>query len=104
MKISKSISSILVGLVALNSQAAQIEVTITNLTQGIYYTPFVVAAHDDSFHIFQVGEEASEALQAQAEGGAIGGVVTLATDAGAVVEENPAGGFSQYKCLSGYRE
>jgi hypothetical protein len=93
MKITKAIGSLLIGFAALNSHAQQIEVTVTNLTQGIYYTPFVIAAHDSNFHIFQSGEVATPELQAQAEGGSITGVVDLAMAANAVVDKNLAGGL-----------
>lgn len=93
MKITKALSTLLLGFAALNSQAQQVEVTVTNLTQGIYYTPFVIAAHDSNFHIFQAGEMATAELQAQAEGGDISGVVSLAMAADAVVNQNLAGGL-----------
>jgi len=94
MKIKSLIGALSLGLVSISSvNAQQIEVTITNLTHGIYYTPFVVAAHDEDFHLFQVGEEVTPEMAAQAEGGAIDGVVGLLEDVDAVISANPAGGL-----------
>jgi len=93
MKFSKLISALTLGLAAVNVSAQQIDVTITNLTTGMYYTPFVVAGHDQNFHIFQVGQQATEELQAQAEGGSTTGVVGLLNTANAVVVDNPAAGL-----------
>ncbi|HFB66675.1 MAG TPA: hypothetical protein ENJ60_14165 [Aeromonadales bacterium] len=74
-------------------QAQQLDITIYNQTQGITFTPLVVAAHDMNSHIFQVGQAASPELQAQAEGGDPAGVAGLLMTAGAVVNVNPAGGL-----------
>lgn len=60
------------------SQAADLTIDIQNLTQGIYYTPFLVAAHTPNASLFEVGEAASAELQMMAEGGdvsALAGVV-----------------------------
>ena len=40
-------------LTPLAAQAAEIEVTVTNLTGGIYFTPLLVAAHPAGSHLFQ---------------------------------------------------
>ena len=93
MNFKKTLLSTSLIFAAASSQAAQLDVTITNLTHGIHFTPFVVAGHDANTHIFQVGEAATDELQAQAEGGDISGLVTLLTDAGAAIVENPAGGL-----------
>jgi len=93
MKIKSLIGALTLGLAAVSVNAQQIEVTITNLTHGIYFTPFVVGAHDADFHVFQVGQAASTELTAQAEGGDIVGVSGLLDDVQAVVVENPAGGL-----------
>jgi len=93
MKIKSLIGALTLGLASVSASAQQIEVTITNLTHGIYFTPFVVGAHDVDFHVFQVGQAASAELTAQAEGGDISGVSGLLDDAQAVVVENPAGGL-----------
>ncbi|WOH37812.1 spondin domain-containing protein [Thalassotalea fonticola] len=74
-------------------EAAELEVTVTNLTQGIYYTPIIVAAHNGDTSIFRSGEMASSELQAMAEGGDISGVSLLLTGAAADISENPAEGL-----------
>ena len=78
-----------VGLIAAASaaQAAELEITLTNATQGVYFTPVFAAAHDDSISIFQTGSAASAALELMAEGGAIGDLVTAATNASANVSD-----------------
>lgn len=75
--------------------AADINVKITNLTNGIWFTPFLVAAHPADTSLFAVGQPASASLQAMAEGGDISGLVTDLTGLGATIQENPAGGFLQ---------
>ncbi len=69
--------------------SADVTVAITNLTQGITFTPFIVTAHDADFHFFQVGDAASSELQAMAEGGDVSGLLSQADAAGAVSITNP---------------
>ena len=54
------------GLFSLPTLAADIEVSVTNLTHGNHFTPILIAAHDADSHLFQVGTEASAALQKMA--------------------------------------
>lgn len=75
------------------SQAAMVDIKITNLTQGIHFTPLLITAHGSSNHLFQVGMAASTELQAMAEGGDISGLKMLADSISAVSVENPAGGL-----------
>ena len=56
-------------LTAAAAQAADFQVTMINLTRGIYYTPLLVAAHEPHVSLFTSGEAASTSLQALAEGG-----------------------------------
>ncbi len=70
-----------------------IDIDIQNLTQGIYFTPLLVAAHESDTYLFHVGEEASDALATMAEGGDISLLSAAVTGAGGVVSENPAGGL-----------
>lgn len=72
--------------------ARDIHVSITNLTNGIYFTPLLVAAHDADTHLFQVGQAASPNLQAMAEGGDISGLINDLEAAGSTYEADPAGG------------
>jgi hypothetical protein len=73
--------------------AADINVRVINLTNGIWNTPFLIAAHPEGSSIFTVGQPASASLQAMAEGGDISGLVAYLTAIGATIAENPAGGL-----------
>lgn len=73
--------------------AADLEITITNATQGIYYTPLIIAAHSGDTKIFNAGDMASTELQALAEGGDISEMATLLNGVSANVNENPAAGL-----------
>lgn len=75
------------------ANATQFEVEITNLSNAIYFTPFLVAAHPDGNNLFTVGQPASANLQAMAEGGDISGLLDDVNAIGATVVENPAGGL-----------
>jgi hypothetical protein len=75
------------------SNAADINVRVINLTNGIWYTPFLIAAHPDGTSLFAAGQPASANLQAMAEGGDISGLVGDMTAIGATIAENPAGGL-----------
>jgi hypothetical protein len=50
----------------------QFEVTITNITQGQSFTPQLVVTHSASASLFELGGQASPALEQLAEGGATG--------------------------------
>jgi hypothetical protein len=76
---------------AINAQ--QVEVSVTNLTQGIYYTPFIISAHSSEMSLYTLGETASPELQMMAEGGDISGLSMMLSNANADVIENPAGGL-----------
>ena len=73
--------------------AQDLSIKITNLTSGIYFTPFLVAAHDSDTHLFMEGTAATTSLQAMAEGGDISGLSTDVQAVGGEVVENPAEGF-----------
>lgn len=76
-----------------SAQAAELDITITNLTQGMYYTPIIVAAHTSEAAMFRSGEMANEQLQALAEGGDISGMSALLATVSADTIENPAAGL-----------
>lgn len=78
---------------AQTASAVDFNVRIINLSNGIYYTPFLVAAHPAGTSIFDVGQPASANLQAMAEGGDISGLVNDLDGLGATIAENPAGGL-----------
>ncbi len=88
-------------LTPLAAQAADIEVTVTNLTGGIHFTPLLVAAHPAGTHLFQAGAAASTALQAMAEGGDIAGLEAEVGTAGGQFVANPAGGILAPASTSG---
>ncbi len=73
--------------------AEVLDVKITNLTQGMYFTPLLLSAHPDTADLFSLGDSASVEVQAMAEGGDISGLLGIADSVGAVSEENPAGGL-----------
>lgn len=83
----------IVMLGAAVASAADINVRILNLTNGIWYTPFLVAAHPAGSSLFTTGQPASANLQAMAEGGDIAGLVMDLQGLGATIVENPAGGL-----------
>ncbi|MFV7849530.1 spondin domain-containing protein [Shewanella algae] len=75
------------------SQAAQLEISINNLTHGNHFTPLLIAAHDGNRHLFQAGEPASSALQKMAEGGDISELQQAVTANNGVIVANPAAGL-----------
>lgn len=80
-------------LVAPTASAVDFDVEIANITNGIYYTPFLAAAHTQGNNLFRSGQPASPSLQAMAEGGDISGLVADVNALGATVTANPAGGL-----------
>lgn len=75
------------------ANAADINVRIVNLTNGIYFTPFLVAVHPAGSSLFTTGQPASANLQMMAEGGSTAGLVTDMQALGATISDNPAGGL-----------
>lgn len=75
------------------ANATDFDVQITNLSNAIYFTPFLVAAHPAGNNLFVTGQPASANLQAMAEGGDISGLEADVTALGATVVANPAGGL-----------
>ena len=73
--------------------AQQVNLEITNLTNGTYFTPLLVAAHSGDTHLFQVGSDASANLQAMAEGGDISGLEHDVAASRGISISNPAGGL-----------
>ena len=88
---SATLAAFLLSGVAAN--AADINVRVINLTNGIWYTPFLVTAHPAGTNLFSTGQPASANLQAMAEGGDITGLVADMTAIGATIAEDPAGGL-----------
>lgn len=75
------------------SQAVEFDVEISNATQGVFFTPLLVAAHAGDASVFTLGTEASAELQAMAEGGSIDGLADNLSAAGATLVTNPAEGL-----------
>ena len=82
------------GLIASGfAQAAQLTVTVDNLTRGLFATPLLVAAHPGDTSLFSAGQVASNELQTMAEGGDISGLETVLDGVSATIVSNPAGGL-----------
>lgn len=88
-----SLSLCLASALPLSGSAAQIDITVTNLTQGIYFTPLLISGHSDSVDLFELGSSASTDLQAMAEGGSIAELDAAGSALGAVNVLDPASGF-----------
>ncbi|MDC8830053.1 spondin domain-containing protein [Alteromonas gilva] len=96
MKIKQLTSVLLaagVTAIAPALHAAELEVSVQNLTRGIYFTPILIAAHTPGQQLFNVGEAASAELQEMAEGGNITGLAEATEAMGADNVINPAGGL-----------
>ena len=76
-----------------NLMAAELSVSTTNLTNGIYFTPLLITAHSSDTHLFRVGTMASSELQAMAEGGDISGLISALGGTDGDTIENPAQGL-----------
>jgi len=82
----------LIAAMATAANAAQWDISVTNLTHGNYFTPLLVTAHDSGSHLYEVGMSASSALQGMAECGDLSGLLsTYPADADTI--ENPAAGL-----------
>ena len=81
------------ALTTVPAHAGQVDVKITNVTHGIYFTPLLVSAHGPVTHLFEAGSPASVNLQAMAEGGDISGLTADLGGADMDTVENPAGGL-----------
>ena len=73
--------------------AKELTLSLTNLTQGIYFTPVLSAAHNEEQMLFKLGQAASPQLQAMAEGGDISALASMLLAASADVNQNPAAGL-----------
>ena len=87
MKLPHSITLLTAALTSLVSvaHAADYNVTVTNLTTGIHFTPLIISAHSGDTDIFKPGSTASAELQAIAEGGNTLGMAMLLENSGATV-------------------
>jgi hypothetical protein len=81
------------SLLSAPAVSAELDISIQNLTQGMYFTPIAAVAHIPSASLFEVGEAASTELQMMAEGGSLDGLASIASAIAADVLANPAGGL-----------
>lgn len=91
---SIAVASVLLTGPAVTTVAAQNQryrVTITNLTPGQTFTPFVIATHSGAVRIFAPGTQASAPLREIAEEGATGPLVDLLRSTPLEVREVVAG-------------
>lgn len=93
MKFTQLLTGLTLATTAMLTQAQQLDITVTNLTHGIHYTPIIIGAHNQETSLFSVGEAASSQLQAMAEGGDISGLSDMLTMASADMAVNPAMGL-----------
>ena len=81
------------AVTSLASQAAELDIKLTNLTQGLHFTPILITAHNSDSKLFSVDMPASTALQTMAEGGNLEPLMTEATAANSDMVANPAEGL-----------
>ncbi len=62
---------------ALASESATYEITVTNLTNNVMFTPILGVAHSTAISLFEVGHSASVPLEELAEGGSPAALVEL---------------------------
>ncbi len=67
----KTMAAVWIGMILLTGQAmaGRLNITVKNLTNGLYFTPLFITAHDGNTRLFELGTPATTALQAMAEGG-----------------------------------
>jgi hypothetical protein len=95
MNMKNQIKSLIVAtfFTSTSISAQQVTIEVTNLTNGIYFTPLLISAHNAQTHLYQLGEAASANLQALAEGGDISGLASDVDMAGGDSVKNPADGL-----------
>ena len=88
----KLITAAALAVAAGPAGAADLSVKLTNLTHGVYFTPFMVAAHGGATDLFEPGQAADASLRQVAECGDLSGVEADLTAVGADLAKDPAGG------------
>lgn len=88
-----ALASALAFTASMSANATDFSVEITNLTQGVYFTPILVAAHPAENSLFTSGMPASANLETMAEGGDISGLTSDLEGLNATIVGNPAGGL-----------
>ncbi len=79
-KLFQSVSLLVISSIFATSAmagGAKYEVTVTNLTKSVAFTPIMVAAHHKNVPLFELGEQASDAISAVAEGGDTSGLAAM---------------------------
>lgn len=71
------------------------KVTLTNITKGISFTPFLAATHNRRVGLFEVGEPASPEVGRVAEGGDTGPLAEVLADTGLVFDVESTEGLLQ---------
>ena len=51
-----------IAVLSHNVHAAELEISVQNLTQGIYFTPLLITSHNSDFQLFNIAESASSEL------------------------------------------
>lgn len=93
MKLKKQLIGMSLFAACSITQAATVDISITNLSYSMYFTPLLVSAHPTGTNLYALGEEASAEMQAMAEGGAIDGLVSVVDSIGGLNMANPAEGL-----------
>lgn len=78
-------------LSAASVQAAQLEISIANISGGNTFTPVLAAAHSGDTYLFKTGMMASDALATMAEGGNVAGLESMIVESGSGVTATAAG-------------
>lgn len=81
------------ALISQTAHAADLDIQITNLTRGLYFTPVLVTTHPAGTSLFSAGETASEQIQAMAEGGDTAGLQAILGQLSCDFDANPAQGL-----------
>jgi len=89
----KTLLALAISTVSITCASAQdLTINFTNLTHGSHFTPLLFGAHSADQHLFQIATNASDSLQAMAEGGSISALVDDLTALNADVISNPPPG------------
>ncbi len=78
--------ALFVSVSTLAQEERRYQVSITNITSGIQFTPILVATHNEAVRPFTVGQPALPELAEMAEGGNIAPLTELALSTGVVTD------------------
>lgn len=78
-------------LAGAQAQAAQLEISVTNITGGNTFTPVLTAAHSNQIYLFKTGMMATDALATMAEGGNVAPLAAMIADSNAGVSATAPG-------------